>query len=77
MRSPWGRDMTVWREDEHYEIGAPSVTIIPPLEIHTSQSVGPELNQLIDIFAPPRVDFSLTPGKVTNADEYPMPEHLR
>ncbi|MDG4830395.1 hypothetical protein O7627_13910 [Solwaraspora sp. WMMD1047] len=77
VRSPWGKDSTTWRTDEHRRVGSPSVTIIPPPQIHTSQSVGPRLNQLIDIFAPPRVDFSLTPGKVTNADEYPMPEGLR
>jgi hypothetical protein len=77
VRRPWGKDSTAWRDDEHRTVGAPSVTIIPPQEVHTSQSVGPHLNQLVDIFAPPRVDFSLTPGKVTNADEYPMPEGLR
>jgi len=77
VRHPWGRDIADWRDDEHHKVGSPSVTIIPPHAIHTSQSIGPELNQLVDIFAPPRVDFSLTPGKVTNADEYPMPEGLR
>lgn len=77
IRRPWGRDSTTWLEDEHRTVGAPSVTIIPPRDIHTSQSIGPELNQLIDIFAPPRVDFSLVPGKVTNAEEYPMPDGLR
>jgi hypothetical protein len=77
IRRPWGKNLTEWRDDEHRKVGAPSVTIIPPRDVHTSQSVGPKLNQLVDIFAPPRVDFSLTPGKVANADEYPLPESLR
>lgn len=76
MRLPWKADSTQWLDDEHHRIGAPSVTVIPPTVIHTSQSIGEHLNQLIDIFAPPRVDFSLA-GRVTNEDDYPLPEGLR
>lgn len=74
LRFPWGPDMTTWREDEHMEIGSPSVTVIPPKVIHTSRNIGADTGWLIDIFAPPRMDFSLKPGMVCNADEYPMPE---
>jgi mannose-6-phosphate isomerase-like protein (cupin superfamily) len=72
LRYPWTPDMTAWREDEHLEIGSPSVTVIPPNVVHTSRNVGGP-GWLIDVFAPPRVDFSTKPGLVCNADEYPMP----
>lgn len=73
IRTPWLTDSTVWREDEHVRIGSPSVTIIPPPTVHTSAASDPGVNQLIDIFSPPRVDFSEKPGWVLNADDYPMP----
>ena len=41
--------------------------------IHTSQGIAGEGMRLIDVFAPPRVDFSRQDGWVLNADEYPMP----
>lgn len=73
IRTPWLGDSTVWREDEHVRIGSPSVTIIPPPTVHTSAASDAGVNQLIDIFSPPRVDFSEKSGWVRNADEYPMP----
>ncbi|MGP3534693.1 hypothetical protein ACTU3I_07850 [Microbacterium sp. RD1] len=69
IRYPWGPDATQWREDEHREIGTPSICVIPPPTVHTTQGVGAH-QQLIDIFAPPRVDFSES-GWVLNADDYP------
>ncbi|QKV80337.1 hypothetical protein [Amycolatopsis sp. Hca4] len=73
IRTPWLPDRTTWREDEHVRIGSPSVTIIPPPTVHTSEANSPGVNQLIDIFSPPRADFSEKPGWVLNADDYPMP----
>jgi len=77
LRFPWGTDLTQWREDEHIEVGSPSLIVIPPRSIHTSQSVGQGPFQIIDIFSPPREDFSSKPGLVCNADEYPLPAALQ
>jgi hypothetical protein len=73
MRVPWTPDSTTWRDDEHRSCEAPAVVVIPPPLIHTSQSVGEMRHWLIDVFAPPRLDFSQRPGWVLNADDYPMP----
>jgi mannose-6-phosphate isomerase-like protein (cupin superfamily) len=71
IRYPWGPDSTQWRPDEHREIATPSIAVIPPPTVHTTQGVG-EHQQLIDIFSPPRQDFSAS-GWVLNADDYPAP----
>jgi mannose-6-phosphate isomerase-like protein (cupin superfamily) len=69
IRYPWGPDSSAWRADEHREIGTPSICIIPPPTVHTTQGIGAH-QQLLDIFSPPRVDFSAS-GWVLNADDYP------
>lgn len=69
IRYPWGPDATQWRPDENLEIDTPSICVIPPPTVHTTQGVGPH-QQLIDIFSPPRQDFSAS-GWVLNADDYP------
>lgn len=77
LRYPWGADMGNWHADEHEGVNAPSLAIIPPQVIHTSQSLGTRGMQLVDIFSPPRDDFSLKPGLVNNAHDYPLPERLQ
>lgn len=69
IRYPWGPDSAQWRPDENREIDTPSICVIPPPTVHTTQGVGPH-QQLIDIFSPPRKDFSAS-GWVLNADDYP------
>lgn len=69
IRYPWGPDSERWQPDESREIATPSICIIPPPNVHTTQGIGTH-QQLLDIFSPPRVDFSAS-GWVLNADDYP------
>jgi hypothetical protein len=73
LRYPWTADMTAWRDDEHLEVGSPSLAVVPPKVVHTSRNVSEGGSWLLDIFAPPRLDFSGKPGAVANANDYPMP----
>lgn len=74
LRYPWGPNKTQWNEDEHEHYESPSVLVIPANVVHTTQDVGDGTTWLIDIFGPPRMDFSMKPGFVLNADDYPMPQ---
>lgn len=73
LRYPWTTDLGNWREDDHALVFSPSLCIMTTNVVHTSQAVGTERTRLVDIFCPPRLDFSRKPGLVNNADEYPMP----
>ncbi len=73
IRSPWTTRLGDWREDEHVRVASPSVAVIPPPSVHTSRGVSEARNQLVDIFCPPREDFSAQPGWVINEAEYPLP----
>lgn len=76
LRYPWTPDKTTWRADREVKVGSPSLTVIPAKVIHTSHNTNEGGSWLVDIFAPPRADFSRRPGLVNNADEYPMPPEI-
>lgn len=71
IRTPWTTNLADWRGDEHQLCTSPALIVIPPPTVHTSQGVGDHRHQLIDIFCPPRLDFSSRPGWVLNHADYP------
>jgi hypothetical protein len=72
LRTPWGRNADLWREDQHVQAGAGTMLVIPPEIIHTSEGVGDGLHILVDIFAPPREDF-IERRWIHNAADYARP----
>ena len=72
LRVPWTANRREWRPDMHLQVASPSTTIIPAGIIHTSQGIAGKGMRLVDVFAPPRIDFSQR-GWVDNAADYPMP----
>ncbi|MBN8945201.1 MAG: hypothetical protein J0H01_37205 [Rhizobiales bacterium] len=71
LRWPWTTNLNAWRDDDHAHFASPSALVIPPPAIHTSRGLDQGTNQLVDIFSPPRIDFSLQDGWVLNAADYP------
>lgn len=69
-------DRSAWRPDREIVCSGLTLLVIPPRMIHTT-SWSTAGARLVDIFAPPRDDFSMRRGLVRNADDYPLPERLR
>ena len=72
LRWPWGRNSNLWRDDQHVQLGSPSLMVVPPQVIHTTEGVGPGRHLLIDVFSPPRSDF-IAKNWIFNASHYAAP----
>jgi hypothetical protein len=72
LRVEWGNNANLWQDDLHVAASSPSVLIIPPEIIHTSEGVNGGRHLLIDIFSPPRKDF-IAKNWIANASEYQAP----
>jgi hypothetical protein len=72
LRLEWGSNAELWQDDLHVVASSPSVLIIPPEIIHTSEGVNGGRHLLIDVFSPPRKDF-IAKNWVLNASEYLAP----
>ncbi len=72
LRWPWSKDATQWREDAHVRLGSPSLMVVPPDVVHTTEGVEQQHHLLIDVFSPPRRDF-IEKNWVANAGNYAMP----
>ena len=72
LRAEWGSNANLWQDDVHMAASSPSVLIIPPEIIHTSEGVNGGRHLLIDIFSPPRKDF-IAKNWIANASEYQAP----
>lgn len=72
LRTPWGTNANLWRDDEHRPAPPHSLLVIPPGLIHTTEGVGAGYHLLIDIFSPPRRDF-IAKGWVSNSADYEDP----
>lgn len=73
LRTPWGPDSRQWRPDRVVECSGFSLLVIPPKTIHTT-SWSSSGARLVDIFSPPREDFSRKRRWIRNAADYPMPD---
>ena len=69
LRTPWGSDANLWRDDEHLQAPSPSLVVIPTRIVHTTEGTGDGRHLLIDIFSPPRQDF-IASRWVFNSDDY-------
>ena len=72
LRVEWGSNANLWQDDLHVAASSPSVLIIPPEIIHTSEGINGGRHLLIDIFSPPRKDF-IAKNWIANASEYLAP----